>query len=467
MKIWPLKFREAWPDQFILADDSGGYFLSDADFIRRYATCELTDCDRDFLAKNGHAYVDEADLGHLAFLYRWSKRQALSKNLQYLIVIPTLRCNLACTYCQVSRAAEGAHGYDWTQDIVDHFFRFLDTLERSSIKIEFQGGEPLLRLDLLIRIREFCRGRFEKAEFVVCTNLQNVTDEAWRFFDADDTFISTSLDADHISHEKNRTKTSVATDQFLRNFKKAMEQFGSERVSALPTIDISSLPDIPEFIDRYEDFGISSIYLRPINFHGFARRSAPVDGKNWIEFHRSFIMHLITRNAQTDRYVEEYYFSQCLKRVLRTGQDGHIDLRNPQLLARDYIVIDYDGSFFPTDEARMLRRVGAIDLSVGSLQTGIDAEAVATLNHNALNTFDPDCLHCPYQAFCGSDIVDDISRYGRTDLPRHQTWFCRRHMALFDLIFELLYSKDESVQRSLAKWAGVSSLPAELLPSHR
>lgn len=467
MTVWPLKFRKASAGHFILADDSGAFFSSDSKFVDRYATDGLTDRDIEFLAQNGHAFGEEGDLRYLSFLYRWSKRQTHAKDLEYLIVVPTLRCNLACSYCQVSRAHESAKSFDWTHELVERFFKFLGTIQSSSIKIEFQGGEPLLRLDLLHRIREFARGHFQNSQFVVCTNLQDVSDEAWSFFDASDTFISTSLDADHFSHQKNRTKTAEATAQFVQNLETAMTRIGPGRISALPTVDPSAPPNIKAFVDRYEAFGISSIYLRPINFHGFARRRAPIDDDAWIAFHRAFIEHLIDRNAKTGRFVEEYYFSQCLKRVLRAGENGHIDLRNPQLFAKDYIVIDYNGRFFPSDEARMLHRIGAIDLSIGSLQTGIDDDAVGALNDNALNTFDPDCIHCPYQAYCGSDIVDDIARYGKTGLPRHETWFCRRHMALFDLVFELLYSRDEKTELSLAKWAGVRSLPPELIPSHR
>lgn len=51
--------------------------------------------------------------------------------------------------------------------MLDH----LDQNTGDEIKIEFQGKEPLLRLDLLSRVRSFCRQRFSLAQLVVCTNL--------------------------------------------------------------------------------------------------------------------------------------------------------------------------------------------------------------------------------------------------------------------------------------------------------
>ena len=98
--------------------------------------------------------------------------------------------------------------------------------------------------------------------------------------------------------------------------------------------------------------------------------------------------------------------------------------------------------------------------------TSVDLAKVATLNRSSLNNFDPDCIHCVYQPFCGTDVIDDVSRYGRVDVPRPDTWFCGRHMSVFDKVFELIYSRDERVRQSLAHWAGVTSWGDEMAPAH-
>ncbi|MDT9694272.1 4Fe-4S cluster-binding domain-containing protein, partial [Streptomyces sp. P9(2023)] len=82
---------------------------------------------------------------------------------------------LTCGYCQVSRVSETAKGFDWNEETLEAVLQFLNQLSTTSIKIEFQGGEPLLRLDILEKVRAFCRQRFESAQFVVCTNLQNLS----------------------------------------------------------------------------------------------------------------------------------------------------------------------------------------------------------------------------------------------------------------------------------------------------
>lgn len=465
MNVWPLRFRKSG-DAYLFSDDAGGFFRADEEFLERYVSDDLTPLDADFLRRGGHAFSEAGDLAHTAFAYRWSQRQAVRSELSYIILVPTLRCNLSCGYCQVSRAAEHAKGYDWTEETTEGVLRYLDRLRTDNIKIEFQGGEPLLRTDLLERVRNFCRQHFASSTFVVCTNLQELGPREWSFLEASDTSVSTSLDGDVATHMRQRTNSAAATAKFVGNLDEAISRLGPQRVSALPTIDIDNPPDFDALIEAYRSRGMRSIYLRPINHQGFARRGRAVDAdiSRWNAFHRAFVEHLIDLNFRTGASLEEYYFSQCLRRALRSGADEHVDLRNPNFYASDYMVIDHDGKFYPTDEARMLSRIGRIDLSIGDVFTGVQTEKTDTLNAASLNSFDPDCIHCAFQPFCGSDLIDDISRYGRSDPAKAQTWFCRRHTSIFDHVFELMYRDDPATQHSLALWAGVARWGGHMAP---
>lgn len=467
-KTWPLKFRSSQKG-FVFSDDAGGFFKADEAFLERYALDTLDPLDVSFLKRNGHAYDQEGDLSWTSFAYRWARRQSSANELQYVILVPTLRCNLACGYCQVSRAPEGAPGFDWTDEILDGVLTFLENLPTKSIKVEFQGGEPLLRIDILEKVRTFCRSHFDQAQFVVCTNLQRLTEREWSFLSADDTFISTSIDGDRETHERQRTHETSKTDAFFANLEEAVRRFPADKISALPTIDVSNPPNLEALVDNFQRYGIRSIYLRPINHQGFARKIN--QGENvlarWNDLYSGFIDYLIERNFRTGAVIEEYYFSQCLKRILRLGADQHVDLRNPNFFASDYLVIDHDGIFYPSDEARMLSRIRRIDLSIGDIKSGIDTVKISTLNAVSLNNFDPDCIHCAYQPYCGTDVIDDLSRYERIDAPRFGTWFCGRHTAIFDKAFALLYSEDDAVRFSISQWLGIANWNPDMVRVHK
>lgn len=466
--VWPLRFRDV-KGGLLFSTESGSFFESDDTFLDRYAQGNLTEDDFVFLKRIGAAYEAENDLHYSAYLRNWANRHSSRSNgIGYVILVPTLRCNLSCEYCQVSRAAENAKGHDWTDETLRAVLDFLDGIEHRSPKIEFQGGEPLLRLDLLKVVREFCRARFDAPTFVVCSNLQSVNEDAWVFFADEDTHLSTSLDGDTGTHTAQRTSDPVRTNEFLTNLASFIDRYGQDRVSALPTIDLARPFDADAVIDAYAAFGMASIYLRPVNRQGFARRrdAAWNEAEIWSDIHSTFIRRLIARNFSDGTTFEEFYFTHALRRVLRSGIDNHVDIRNPNILADGYVVVDHDGRLYPTDEARMITRVGKIDLSIGSVRDGIDPTKVQALNAWSFNDLDPDCQHCAFQPFCGTDVVDDVSRYGRIDIPRHDTWFCQRHTALYSLVFELMRDPSPAVRHSLALWSGIATWPDRALEIH-
>lgn len=459
-EVWPLKFRELG-SELLFTDDAGGFFLSGNQFLERYIKNDLIDSDHSFLLKNGHSFTDENDIYYSSFVYRWAKRLNKPGKLNYIILVPTLRCDLACSYCQVSRVSEAAKGFDWSESTLTRILEMISQIVVEAPTIEFQGGEPLLCLDVLERVRAYCRERFAAPRFIVCTNLQNVSEPAWAFLAASDTHISTSFDGTAALQTKHRTGSAGLTAQFLANVRRAKNAIDPERLSILPTLPLDQLPNPVDLVANYLELGIHSIFLRPVNYQGFARKrhNALDQAATWNNYHKLFIEYLIEFNVGRTEKVEEFYFSQCLRRVLRIEHNNHTDLRNPAIFGYDYLVVDYDGKLYPTDEARMISRLGEIDLSIGDVNVGIAKQKRSILNGNVWNMDDPDCRHCAYQPFCGLDPIDDISRYRRIDMPREKTDHCQKHLGIFDHIFELLYRNDEATRSSLAAWAGVSSLP--------
>jgi His-Xaa-Ser system radical SAM maturase HxsB len=455
----------------LCVSDGGRFFTAPGAFLDRLAGDTLTPDDRAFLAGQGHMLEADDPLGNAAHAYNLAERLTKAGPLDYLILVPTLRCNLSCSYCQVSRAALNARGFDWTGETLEAVLGVIDTLEARRIKIEFQGGEPTLRPDLIRAVVERCDasvadGRLDLAEFVVCTNLQALSPEMLELLDRPDFYISTSLDGDAPRHGRQRTGGQGPTGVFFENLQFVIDRYGPEKVSALPTIDPLDPPPAESLIDAYAGFGLSSIFLRPINYHGFARKrhsEAREQSAVWRAYHESFVRELIARNwSDRSRVLEETYFSICLRRIFQPGADRHVDLRNPNPLGVDYIVVDHDGRVYPTDEARMLSRSGVIDLAIGDVLTGWAGDTRNRLNDQSTNQFDQACQRCAFQPFCGRDLVDDIARYGRIDLPRPETEFCRRHRHLFEFIFRLIYEDDPAVRYSLSRWLRLPGTPFAL-----
>lgn len=465
MTALPLRAMPLRDGRALFVNDAGGFFAAGSAFVDRLDGDALDEGDRARLRARGHLIEDDDALGAAAHVRGVAVRLSQALTLDYLILVPTLRCNLACSYCQVSRVAEATRGFDWTDETLAAVLAVIDGMTATQVKVEFQGGEPTLRPDLIRAVMDRC-ARFDGCEFVICTNLQNLNDEIFAILDRPDVFISTSLDGDGLTHGRNRTGDGAKTAVFLENLRLVTERYGPSKVSALPTVNAAAPPVIDDLIDAYVGFGFESIFLRPINYQGFARKrhaESREQDDEWRSYHERFVRRLIDRNWEDrSRVIEETYFSVCLRRVFRPGQDRHVDLRSPNPMGHDYIVVDYDGTVYPTDEARMLARSGVVDLSIGTVADGWASEARDVLTLHATNQFDQACARCAWQPYCGRDLIDDIARYGRIDLPRHETAFCRRHMHLFDLVFDLIYSDDPKVRYSLARWLRLPGTPDAL-----
>ena len=80
----------------------------------------------------------------------------------------------------------------------------------SRIKIEFQGGEPLLNFPLITKIVENAKLSAPKAgkkiEFVIASNLALLTDDILAFCKRNEVLLSTSLDGPADLHNRNRPR---------------------------------------------------------------------------------------------------------------------------------------------------------------------------------------------------------------------------------------------------------------------
>src|SRR3546814_8557006 len=123
-------------------------------------------------------------------------------------------------------------------------------------------------------------------------------------FDRDDVYNSTSLDGDVATHTANRTATPAATKRFRTNLETVIARYGPDKVSALPTLDPLAPPDIDALIDSYAALGLDSIFLRPINFQGFARkrhRGSREPDARWRASYERFVPRMIERDRNSTR----------------------------------------------------------------------------------------------------------------------------------------------------------------------
>jgi uncharacterized protein len=148
---------------------------------------------------------------HQLLALRLRSRMAFLRQVTPLhLFVVTLRCEHSCPYCQVSRQSTDRSRYDMSEDTARRALKIAFESPSSRIKIEFQGGEPLLNFALIEKIvvvaKRAAPTTGKKIDFVIASNLALLTDEHLAFCKTHNVLLSTSLDGPADLHNKNRPR---------------------------------------------------------------------------------------------------------------------------------------------------------------------------------------------------------------------------------------------------------------------
>jgi uncharacterized protein len=147
---------------------------------------------------------------HQLLALRLRSRMAFLRHVTPLhIFVVTLRCEHSCPYCQVSRQSTDRSLYDMSEETAQRALQIALDSPSTRIKIEFQGGEPLLNFPLIEKIvlRANAGAAGKKLDFVIASNLALLTDEHLAFCKEQGVLLSTSLDGPADLHNKNPSST--------------------------------------------------------------------------------------------------------------------------------------------------------------------------------------------------------------------------------------------------------------------
>lgn len=451
-RLLPFRFARLNRSRYVLTNFAGEYVVVDREVLVQLVKKSLRTESKEYpLLQSRHFLRDtegSASLQLLAAKYR-TKQTPLAEFTGLHMFVPTLRCNNSCRYCQASHRSASAAGCDMTELVADRAIDFMFRSPSSVLKLEFQGGEPLLNFGLVRHIveraRKLCQQDGRRLDIVICSNLSLVSDEILAFCDCYDVCFSTSLDGPESLHNLNRPSTSFDSyERTCAGIAKVREGLGTERVSALMTTTRHSLSQPTEIVDEYLRQGLTSIFLRPINPYGYAAAESDLQytAAEWLEFYKKALGYIITLNMKGIRIREEYT-ALLLRRMLTPFGTGYVDLQSPAGLGISAVVFNHDGRVYPSDESRMLAEMGDQRFCLGSLQT--DSYEDIMLSDVLIDTLSetiaecvPACTDCGFQPYCGSDPVRHYRLQGDIVGFKPTSEFCQRHMGLFRHIIGLL-----------------------------
>jgi His-Xaa-Ser system radical SAM maturase HxsB len=377
------------------------------------------------------------------------------------IFVVTLRCEHTCRYCQVSRQSAAKSEFDMTEETARRALEFAFRSPSPQLKIEFQGGEPLLNFPLIRWItaeaKRMNASHGKDLAFVIATNLALLDDEMLDFCAEQDVHLSTSLDGPHDLHNGNRRRPGQDSwQQAVAGIKRVQERLGPDRVNALMTTTEAALGRATEIIDTYAGLGLRGIFLRPISPYGFALRSrggANYDVDRWLEFYAAGLDRIVELNQQ-DIPMVEIYASIIAKKMLTNVDPGYVDLTSPAGIGLGAIVYNYNGDIYASDEGRMLAEMGDRTFRLGNVHDSSYADVMLSDRllgplAESITLSVPMCSTCAFEPYCGADPVFHHATAGDFTGHKALSAFCRRNMGVFTLLLRKM--RDDPYFRDLMR----------------
>ncbi len=465
-QLLPFRFTQLDPERYVATNDVGEYVVLRRDELDDFANHRLPATSPTYRAlKTKHFLFDdisECALDLLALKQR-TRAERIAQFTGLHIFVVTLRCDHSCHYCQVSRQTEDRDAFDMSREHADLALDFAFRSPSRSIKIEFQGGEPLLNFDIIRHVVERAAALnadgARDIQFVIASNLSRLDDDHLAFCKRHRVCLSTSLDGPKDLHDAHRPlRGGSSYEAALAGIRRGRAALGHDAVSALMTTTPGSLDRIEEIIDEYVRMGFEGIFLRSLSPYGFAVRTSLVrryDVGNWLTFYKRGLAHILGLGRQGIRLREELT-TILLQKMFKAEGSSYVDLQSPAGIGIGGIVYNYDGAVYASDEGRMLAEMGDHSFRLGAL--GVDtyesmmtSEALVGCLDETILESSPMCSDCAFAPYCGADPVFHRATQGDHVGHKALSSFCEKQMAISRHIIGML-EDDPSARRIMMGW---------------
>jgi len=467
-QLLPFRFTQLDDSRYVATNIAGEHIVLDPPTLHAFVGHKLPATDPAYITLRARHFLSDAhsrmgpDLLAIKVRTRYDK---LAYWTGLHIFVLTLRCEHSCPYCQVSRQSEDKEAFDMSKQHAERAIALALSSPNPNIKIEFQGGEPFLNFDMMKFIVETAStwntklSRPKNLSFVAATNLAVINEEMLDFCVAYNVDISTSLDGPKDLHNKNRPRSGMDSyERTISGIKHVRQRLGRNKVNALMTTTLASLPLVKEIIDEYLSQGFNGIFLRPLSPYGFAIKTKffrAYNAQQWLKFYDDGLDYIIELNRQGVDF-REYYAATILAKMLTCQDPGYVDLMSPAGIGLGAVIYNYDGTVYASDEARMLAEMGDTTFKLGTVEDTFEKlftnDTFLTALEESFAYSSPQCNDCAFEPWCGADPVFHWGQQQDFSGRKWESEFCQRNMH----IFKGLVSRMESepfVKNLFMRWA--------------
>ena len=200
-QLLPFRFTPLNDREYVLTNQASEFVVLERHTLEALVRHQLSASDQVYDdLKSKHFIIDRDSsvaMDLLALKVR-TKLQRIADFTGLHIFVASLRCEHSCPYCQVSRQSNDKLAFDMSEETAEKALALVFRSPSHGIKIEFQGGEPLLNFPLIRHVVERAeilnQSEHRDLQFVIATNLAVINQEILEFCRVHEILISTSLD---------------------------------------------------------------------------------------------------------------------------------------------------------------------------------------------------------------------------------------------------------------------------------
>lgn len=367
---------------------------------------------------------------------------------RFFFIELTKNCNLHCQYCFRDFDLVKNHEPITDQEIdkiCNYIFNFCKENRLHSIFLQPWGGESLLYLDKIVRIKKFFDNTELKVTFVVQTNGTLITHEVAKVISDNDIQIGISLDGPQFL--QNMQRPYVNGDSSFEDVISGVNHLRSfaRNISTLSVITKNSLPVIDDMLDFFaKELDCKSVKFNVVRANEHAAENMEVLYSNIKEYIDKLLNKLISLNAAGFKIVESNIRDK-LNNLLSRSPKNMCNSRGCRG-GRQIVSFDKYGNIYPcelTDNADEI--IGNIEDSDGLVCLINKAEQTKPYFRDKRKVA---CDDCSFWFFCRGGCSAAVKYIGNKNITTDIVECCI-NKALYPRLIELTMNNPKAIDSLL------------------
>lgn len=368
----------------------------------------------------------------------------------YLYIIHlTQRCNFGCSYCHSSAISMSAKGRDLTLEKAEQICDFIAKTQTDRVTINFQGGEPFARLDLIeficSKLTESV-GQSKPLIFSITTNGSLIDEAAIELIRRYRISVTVSIDGPAEVHNRFRTyKDGTGSYDDVVAGRKRLLDADIGPVGSIMVITKDNLGRVFEIVDEYLSMGFQNLFLKPVTKLGHAKGewdNLAIDVSEWSSRYLECVDYIFKK--QPSQMACESQYAIAIEKLITGRNTTYVDARAPCGVVHGVLNFDIDGKIYGCHEGKR-NRAFLIGTSVQNPLDVLHNQASRHISRAGVLDQYPACRACSYIGVCSPCVAHSYQSTAKMEIRPLEDWECKSTMLIYDDIFHRLSRSDPAI----------------------